>query len=159
MRRMTRPCSVCAEEIQEAAIKCRFCGERFTTEPAQPQSAPTRVLADTWVAAPRPANPSPSAAALAKVVAYPTSSPVYPSRRVATNWANPASTWNRVVAVVGVVFAFFFLLTLPGWFAAKSYGRWKRYEGDGRGLLIWGYITIAFWVVVGISALGHSAPS
>jgi hypothetical protein len=32
----TKTCPFCAEQIQVAAIKCRFCGEMLTAQPAQP---------------------------------------------------------------------------------------------------------------------------
>jgi hypothetical protein len=51
-----------------------------------------------------------------------------------------AETWKRVGAVLGVVWAFFFFLTIPGWIALSRYRKWKRGESTTPfGLIWWGY--------------------
>jgi hypothetical protein len=51
-----------------------------------------------------------------------------------------AEAWKRVGAVLGVVWAFFFLLTIPGWLALSHYKKWKRDEiTTPYGLIWWGY--------------------
>jgi hypothetical protein len=52
-----------------------------------------------------------------------------------------AETWKRVGAVLGVIWAFFFFLTIPGWIALGHYRKWKRDEiRTPYGLIWWGYI-------------------
>ena len=51
-----------------------------------------------------------------------------------------AEAWQRVGAVLGVIWAFFFFLTIPGWLALSRYRRWKRGETKTPfGLIWWGY--------------------
>jgi len=51
-----------------------------------------------------------------------------------------AESWKRVGAILGVVWAFFFLLTIPGWLALSHYKKWKRDEiPTPYGLIWWGY--------------------
>jgi hypothetical protein len=60
--------------------------------------------------------------------------------------------WKRIGAVLGVVWAFFFLLTIPGWLALSHYRKWKRDEiATPFGLIWWGYgfsTLLLFMVVV-----------
>jgi hypothetical protein len=59
-----------------------------------------------------------------------------------------APPWKRVGAVVGVIGSFFFLLTIPGWFALAHYRKWKRNEiPTPTGLIIWGYIWGGFMLL------------
>lgn len=63
--------------------------------------------------------------------------------------------WRKFFAVVGVVGAFFFFFTIPGWMCLSIYRKWKRGEyvsGGGRtqptGLIVWGFIFSALVVIV-----------
>lgn len=47
--------------------------------------------------------------------------------------------WRKFFAVSGIVFAFFFFLTIPGWIALRTYRRWKAGErGQPNILIAWG---------------------
>jgi hypothetical protein len=47
--------------------------------------------------------------------------------------------WRKFFAVSGIVFAFFFFLTIPGWIALRTYRRWKAGERSQPNILIaWG---------------------
>ena len=66
--------------------------------------------------------------------------------------------WRRFFAIVGVVGAFFFFFTIPGWMCLSTYRKWKRgqYVGPkGRtqptGLIAWGVIFSAV-VVIALAA-------
>jgi hypothetical protein len=64
-----------------------------------------------------------------------------------------ATRWQRVLAIVGIVFAFPFLLTIPGWIGVSHYGKWKRGEGPRpTGYMIWGALGIALLVVSFVAA-------
>jgi len=66
--------------------------------------------------------------------------------------------WRKFFAVVGVVGAFFFFFTIPGWMCLSTYRKWKRGQYVGRsgrtqptGLIAWGVIFLAV-VIIGIGA-------
>lgn len=60
-----------------------------------------------------------------------------------------AEGWKRAGAILGVVWAFFFLLTIPGWLALSHYKKWKRDEiPTPYGLIWWGYGFSALIVLV-----------
>jgi hypothetical protein len=62
-----------------------------------------------------------------------------------------APTWKRVGAILGVIWAFFFLLTIPGWLTLFHYRKWRRGEiPTPNGLIIWG---LGFSTFVGIVLL------
>ena len=66
--------------------------------------------------------------------------------------------WRKFFAIVGVVGAFFFFLTIPGWMCLSTYRKWKRGQYVGRGgrtqptgLIAWGII-FSTVVVIAIAA-------
>jgi hypothetical protein len=62
--------------------------------------------------------------------------------------------WQRFLAATGVVFAFFFLLTIPGWVALSRYRRWKRGDQpNAYGLMVWGALVSGVFVVGMLSAV------
>ena len=47
--------------------------------------------------------------------------------------------WRKVFAIAGIVYAFFFFLTIPGWYALSVYRKWKAGEREESvGLIAWG---------------------
>ena len=112
---------------------------------------------DTWavgpsgpIPAPPPSRPdlpapevtSPSAWSQA-LVSRPTTVPVHSS--FAT-----AESWRRTGAVLGVFWAFWFFLTIPGWYALGHYKKWKRGQiATPNGLIFWG-LGFSALVVLGI---------
>jgi hypothetical protein len=66
-----------------------------------------------------------------------------------------AETWKRVGAILGVVWAFFFLLTIPGWLALAHYKKWKRGEiTTPYGLISWGYGFSALILIAMLASSG-----
>jgi hypothetical protein len=66
-----------------------------------------------------------------------------------------SESWQRVGGILGIVWAFFFLLTIPGWLALGHYKKWKRGEIDTPyGLIWWGYAFSAVVVIVLVSSAG-----
>lgn len=63
-----------------------------------------------------------------------------------------AETWKRIGAVLGIIWAFLFLFTIPGWIALSRYRKWKRDEiTTPFGLIWWGYgfgVLVVFTMVV-----------
>lgn len=65
-----------------------------------------------------------------------------------------APGWKRAGAVLGVVGAFFFFLTIPGWLALGRYKKWKAGEIPTPDLLIgWGYVITTLFVIAMISTV------
>jgi hypothetical protein len=95
---------------------------------------------ETWNAGPvPPAPPRPDA---------PSTTPA-PSGAKETYATAPS--WQRVGAVLGVIWAFPFLLTIPGWLTLRHRARWKRGEVPTPHLLIaWGYFMSAGMVIVAV---------
>jgi hypothetical protein len=70
--------------------------------------------------------------------------------------------WKKFFAIAGVVFAFPFLLTLPGWWTLSIYRKWKA--GDRpqpNGLIAWGVISSVLFalLVVAVAAGPRSLTS
>jgi hypothetical protein len=66
----------------------------------------------------------------------------------------PGKPWERGWAIVGIVFAFPFLLTLPGWIGIDHYRKWQNHERDRPiGFIAWGMIMTVFisvFIIVGL---------
>jgi hypothetical protein len=69
--------------------------------------------------------------------------------------------WKKFFAIAGVVFAFPFLLTLPGWWTLSIYRKWKAGERpQPNGLIAWGVISsVLFALLVIGAAAGSVSPS
>jgi len=66
-----------------------------------------------------------------------------------------AESWKRVGAILGIIWAFFFLFTIPGWLALGHYKKWKRNEiPTPFGLIWWGYGFSAVVVIAVLSSAG-----
>jgi hypothetical protein len=119
---------------------------------------------DTWAVGPSGSLPLPATPA-------PPSRPDLPASS-ASAWAQPlvaqslpvrgsfatAESWKRIGAVLGVFWAFFFLLTIPGWLALGHYKKWKRGEIDTpNGLIMWGFGFSALMVLVILISLGSES--
>jgi hypothetical protein len=56
--------------------------------------------------------------------------------------------WRKFFAIAGIVFGFFFLLTIPGWVGLFAYRKWKAGERDEPKVLIaWGAIMSSLFAV------------
>ena len=65
--------------------------------------------------------------------------------------------WQKALAILGIICAFPFLLTIPGWVAIGRYRKWKSGEkGAPFGLMVWG-VVVTCLVIIG-AALPPSAP-
>ncbi len=68
-----------------------------------------------------------------------------------------APPWKRVGAVLGVVWSFFFFLTIPGWLALGRYKKWKAGDIPTPHLLIgWGYCFLGLLLLVVLSDLSST---
>jgi hypothetical protein len=107
------------------------------------------VIDDPW---PRSSPPAPSAPPRPDVNVS------EPSTNVPVPLANAfegAETWKRVGAILGIVWAFFFLLTIPGWLALAHYKKWKRGEiNTPYGLIWWGYGFSALILIAMLASSG-----
>jgi hypothetical protein len=106
---------------------------------------------DPWAATPTTIGPAapPRPDTLGAVAA----APLAPSY-AAGDYAR-AQSWKRAGAILGVVWAFFFLLTIPGWLALAHYKKWKRNEiTTPYGLIWWGYGFSALVVIAVLSSAG-----
>jgi hypothetical protein len=62
--------------------------------------------------------------------------------------------WRKFFAIVGIVFAFPFLLTIPGWVALSAYRKWKAGErGQPTLLIAWGVIGPVLFVLISFAQL------
>jgi len=84
--------------------------------------------------------------------------PAPPDLSQAGQYGDRPKGWRKFIAIVGVVGAFFFFFTIPGWMCLSTYRKWKRGEYVGRGgrtqptgLVVWGVIFSAL-VVIAIAA-------
>jgi hypothetical protein len=84
-----------------------------------------------------------------------------PSRGIGTYAV--AATWQRVGVVLGVIFCFPFLLTIPGWLALRHRNKWKQgLVPLPKFLIFWGYLMSAIIVVafvVSATGAGDSEPA
>ncbi len=66
--------------------------------------------------------------------------------------------WKRLLAITGVVCAFFYLLTIPGWFALARYRAWRRGEKpEPTFLVVFGGLNLVLLVLtIGVAAYGSS---
>lgn len=80
-----------------------------------------------------------------------------PSPLVPAAWGAPTETmrprppahrwWEKTLAILGLVFLFPILLTIPFWGQLKQYRRWKQGERDRlTGLMVWGAIA-SIWLL------------
>lgn len=61
--------------------------------------------------------------------------------------------WRKFFAIAGIVFAFPFFLTIPGWVALSAYRKWKSGErAQPTGLIAWGVIACVFFLAVVVTA-------
>ena len=68
-------------------------------------------------------------------------------------WTKPGKPWERGWAIVGVVLAFPFFLTIPGWIGLDHYHKWQRRERPRpTGFIVWG-IFMTGWIVVFVVVL------
>ena len=66
-----------------------------------------------------------------------------------------SETWQRVGAILGIIWAFLFLFTIPGWLALGHYKKWKRGEIDTPfGLIWWGYGFVALVLIAMVASSG-----
>jgi hypothetical protein len=110
-------------------------------------------LGDSWVAHPKgtvgPVPPRPDVAAPPSVptphaAAY---------RPAGLETFATAPGWQKVGAVLGVTWSFFFLLTIPGWLALGRYRKWKSGDIPTPRLLIgWGYAVAGLLVLAMLNA-------
>jgi hypothetical protein len=92
---------------------------------------------DTWAFGPAG---KPTGAPPPRPDAQPISTPTPRPHFSASHAYEEAESWKRIVAVLGVIWAFLFFLTIPGWLAMSHRKKWKRGEiGTPFGLIWWGY--------------------
>lgn len=66
--------------------------------------------------------------------------------------------WRKFFAIAGIVFAFPFLLTIPGWIALSAYRKWKAGERQQpTGLIVWGVIATLLFSFAFVSGLVQDA--
>jgi hypothetical protein len=93
-------------------------------------------------------------ASRSRPVRSPLGSEFGPQRPLGTN--PKAHGWRKAVTIVGVVWMFMLLLTIPGWFALRSYRRWRD-TSDATGLP-WPFYFGAFLLAFAIVYLGILYP-
>jgi hypothetical protein len=112
----------------------------------------------------QPTGPAPAdalAAGLEAGVSLPPPPDSSPARAPAPPITEPSSEpdpgprgWRKFFAIVGIVAAFPFLLTIPGWIALSAYRKWKSGErAQPTWLIIWGVIASLLFLVAFVVGL------
>jgi len=75
-----------------------------------------------------------------------------PEKPIPEGW-KPPDGWRKTFAVIGVVFAFFFFFTIPGWYALRAYRQWRDGDRPQPNFLIgFGIVMVAMWPIGAVLA-------